>query len=88
MDKPRDDIPLVVTRNGVPFEDQAEGLRQFKAACVKTEPFPKPFFPGTASMFASEHRMAVTTEWMRGWNACLDEIDRNGGFTRTSTGGE
>ena len=35
-------------------------------------------------MFASQHKMAVTNEWMRGWNACLDEIDRNGGFTHTS----
>jgi len=34
MDKPRDDIPLVVTRGGVPFKDQAEGLRQFKEACL------------------------------------------------------
>jgi hypothetical protein len=38
-------------------------------------------FPGTAAMFASERRMAVTNEWMRGWNACLDEIDRRGGFS-------
>ena len=78
-----DDIPLVVTRGGVPFEDQAEGLRLFKQACLAP---PKPFFPGTASMYASQHRLAVTTEWMRGWNACLDEIDRNGGFAAKSTG--
>lgn len=26
-------VKLVVTRNGVPFEDQAEGLRKFKQAC-------------------------------------------------------
>jgi hypothetical protein len=36
--------------------------------------------------YASERKMTVTREWMRGWNACLDEIDRNGGFTRTSKG--
>jgi hypothetical protein len=59
-----------------------KGLRQFKKACLvsKTEQFPKTHFPGTASQFASQHRLAVTNEWMRGWNACLDEIDRNGGF--------
>ena len=76
--------PLVVTKGGKPFEDQAEGLRQFKEACLasKTEQFSKPYFPGTASMFAFERQLAVTNEWMRGWNACLDEIDRNGGFTR------
>lgn len=51
-----------------------------------THAFPKSFFPGTASMFASEHKLAVTTEWMRGWNACLDEIGRNGGFTRNPEG--
>lgn len=39
-------------------------------------------FPGTAGMHASQHRLAVTEEWMRGWNACLDEIDRLGGFNR------
>jgi hypothetical protein len=33
MDKPRDDLPLVVTENGVPLKDQAEGLRRFKEAC-------------------------------------------------------
>jgi hypothetical protein len=84
VNKPRDDLPLAVTEGGVPVADQADGLRRFKEACLatKTAPFPKPRFPGTASMFASEHRMAVTTEWMRGWNACLDEIDRNGGFRR------
>lgn len=37
-------------------------------------------FPGTASMHASERRMAVSTDWLRGWNACLDEIDQLGGF--------
>lgn len=25
---------LIVTKNGIPFEDQAEGVRQFKAACL------------------------------------------------------
>ena len=43
---------------------------------------PKPPFPGTASMYACEHKLAVTEEWMRGWNACLDTIDRMGGFRR------
>lgn len=28
---------LVVTRGGVPFEDQAEGLRQFKEACLASK---------------------------------------------------
>ena len=37
MNKPRDDIPLVVTRGGVPFEDQAEGLRLFKEACLASK---------------------------------------------------
>ena len=40
------------------------------------------YFPGTASMYASQHKLAVTTEWMRGWNACLDEIDILGGFNK------
>lgn len=30
---------------------------------------------GTASMYAQQHGLAVTTEWMIGWNACLDAID-------------
>jgi hypothetical protein len=34
MDKPKELPDLVVTRDGVPFKDQAEGVRQFKAACV------------------------------------------------------
>lgn len=29
--------PLVVTKDGVPFEDQGEGIRQFKAAAQRTE---------------------------------------------------
>jgi hypothetical protein len=40
----------------------------------------KPFFPGTATMHASQHKLAVTNDWLCGWNACLDEIDRRGGF--------
>ena len=65
---------LVVTRDGKPMEDQAEGIRQFKAACRAS------YFPGSAGMFASQHNMVVTNEWMRGWNACLDELDRRGVF--------
>ena len=72
--KPENDVSLVVTKGGVPYADQAEGVRQFKAACRRS------LFPGTASMFASQHKMAVTDEWMRGWNACLDELDRKGVF--------
>ena len=74
---------LVVTKDGVPFADQAEGIRKFKEACLASKAPPRSRrgrFPGTASMYASEHRMAVTTEWMRGWNACLDAIDLLGGF--------
>jgi hypothetical protein len=33
---------------------------------------------GTASMYAGEHKLAVTTEWCRGWNACLDALDATG----------
>jgi hypothetical protein len=33
--KPESD--LVVTRNGVPFKDQAEGLRLFKEACLASK---------------------------------------------------
>jgi hypothetical protein len=29
--------PVVVTKGGVPFEDQAEGIRQFKAAALRSE---------------------------------------------------
>lgn len=29
---------LVVTKGGVPFEDQAEGIRQFKEACLAASP--------------------------------------------------
>jgi hypothetical protein len=28
---------LVVTKDGIPFKDQAEGIRQFKAACRRSE---------------------------------------------------
>lgn len=51
-------------------------------ACIKgsSAKSPLPAFPGTAGMYASQHRLAVTEEWMRGWNACLDAIDRLGGF--------
>jgi hypothetical protein len=38
MNKVRDDLPLVVTENGVPFKDQAEGLAKFKAACLAERP--------------------------------------------------
>lgn len=80
---------LVVTQNGVPLKDQAEGIRRFKEACLEAGAAkqavpqrPDVVFPGTASMYASRHRLAVTEEWMRGWNACLDAIDRLGGFRR------
>jgi len=33
---------LVVTKGGVPFEDQTEGLRQFKEACLRAAHNPKP----------------------------------------------
>jgi len=33
---------------------------------------------GTASMFAQEHKLAVTDEWCRGWNSCLDALDARG----------
>lgn len=74
---------LVVTKGGVPFADQAEGIRQFKEACLASKAPTRPRasrFPGTAGMYASQRRLAVTQEWMKGWNACLDEIDRLGGF--------
>lgn len=74
---------LVVTEGGVPVKDQAEGIRRFKEACLQSKappPTRASRFPGTASMFASQRRLAVTSEWMKGWNACLDEIDRRGGF--------
>lgn len=51
-------------------------------AMGKAEDHSQPSFPGTASMYAAQHRLAVTEEWMRGWNACLDAIDRAGGFRR------
>lgn len=78
---------LIVTEGGIPCPDQADGIRRFKEACaqfqqMREEDMHKPSFPGTASMYAAQHRMAVTTEWMRGWNACLDAIDRQGGFKR------
>lgn len=78
---------LLVTEDGKPLADQAEGVRRFKEACsraaqVREEDLHKPAFPGTASMYAASHHMAVTQEWMRGWNACLDAIDRLGGFKR------
>lgn len=78
---------LIVTENGVPVPDQADGIRRFKEACtqaqqVREEDRFKPAFPGTASMYAASNHMAVTQEWMRGWNACLDAIDRLGGFKR------
>lgn len=43
-------------------------------------PEPATAFPGTAGMYTSQHKLAVTEDWMRGWNACLDAIDRLGGF--------
>lgn len=30
-------LDLIVTKDGVPFEDQAEGIRQFKAAALRRE---------------------------------------------------
>jgi hypothetical protein len=84
LPKPRDDLPLVVTKNGVPFKDQDEGIRQFKEACL-ARPV-KDCFPGTAGMFAERNSLAVSKEWRLGWNACLAEIDRLGGFTNTSEG--
>lgn len=76
---------LIVTEGGVPCPDQADAIRRFKEACtraqqVRQEDMHKPAFPGTASMYAASNRMAVTQDWMRGWNACLDAIDRLGGF--------
>lgn len=90
VDRPAEEkaLPeLVVTEGGVPIADQAAGIRRFKEACtqaqnVREEDMHKPVFPGTASMYAASNRMAVTQEWMRGWNACLDAIDRLGGFKR------
>jgi len=78
---------LIVTEGGIPCPDQADAIRRFKEACgraqqVREEDMHKPAFPGTASMYAASNRMAVTQEWMRGWNACLDAIDRLGGFKR------
>lgn len=32
--------PLIVTRGGVPVEDQKAGLEEFKAACMKPDPMP------------------------------------------------
>lgn len=32
--------PLIVTRGGVPVEDQKAGLEEFKAACLKPDPMP------------------------------------------------
>ena len=81
MDKPRDDLPLVVTKGGVPFKDQSEGLRQFKEACKMPGERREQFFPGTGRMFSGHHRLAVTKEWLAGWDACLAEIDKRGGFT-------
>jgi predicted RNA-binding Zn-ribbon protein involved in translation (DUF1610 family) len=44
-------LDLVVTKGGIPFEDQAEGVRQFKAAALaaaKAQSFrPCPFCAGT-----------------------------------------
>lgn len=37
MTEKKPPLDLIVTRNGVPFEDQAEGVRAFKAACLKEE---------------------------------------------------
>lgn len=77
---------LIVTRgDGIPLPDQKAALREFMARCEKpqVDPF-KGLFPGTASMFSSARHMAVTEEWMRGWNACLDEIDRRGGFSHSA----
>jgi len=74
MDKPRDDFPLVVTRNGVPFKDQAEGLRQFKEACLASkgdEPAPD---TSPAGRYARVRNIAVTDEWKRGFNAAWDHL--------------
>lgn len=72
MDKPWDD--LLVTRNGVPFEDQAEGLRQFKAACLASkgdEPAPD---MSPAGRYANSRNIAVTDEWKLGFNAAWDHM--------------
>jgi hypothetical protein len=33
---------------------------------------------GTASMYAGEHKLAVSDQWCQGWNACLDALDARG----------
>lgn len=37
MTEKKPPLDLIVTRNGIPFDDQAEGIRAFKAACLKEE---------------------------------------------------
>jgi hypothetical protein len=78
------DLPtLVVTKGGVPLKDQADGVRQFKEACAQSaRTQAEQFFPGTGRMFAHSRKMAVTKEWLAGWDACLAELDKRGCFTR------
>jgi hypothetical protein len=80
MSEEEDD--LVVTQGGVPFKDQAEGLKLFKAACEQAaRTTAERFYPGTARMFSHAHNLAVTKEWLAGWDACLAELDKRGCFT-------
>jgi hypothetical protein len=82
-----DPSPLVVTKAGIPFTDQAEGLRQFKEACSQAaRTSAEQYFPGTGRMFAHARKMAVTKEWLAGWDACLAELDKRGAFTHDGEG--
>jgi hypothetical protein len=83
-DFPREIPDLIVTKNGSPFKDQAEGIRQFKEACQRpARTKAEEFYPGTGRMFAHAHNLAVSSkEWLAGWDACLAELDKRGCFTR------
>lgn len=47
---------LIVTRNGVPFEDQMEGIRQFKEAAFRAAEKAK--LPQDVEEFIAEHEFA------------------------------
>lgn len=38
-------------------------------------------FPGTGRMFSDHHQMAVSSDWLAGWDACIAEIDKRRGFS-------
>lgn len=67
-----------IERGGMYSQESTLGFLSQAYYCLKpANPAATPAAPsiGTASMYAQQHGLAVTTEWMIGWNACLDAID-------------